>query len=165
MSTDYEQLEKMALEVALKVHEKQTRRDGSPYMEHIYAVASEFEDDYLLVAILHDTVEDSEEVDLLYLHNKGFSDEVVFAVDALTRRETESYANYLFRVMRAGELAIRVKMADIRHNLSTLEPGRKDKRDKYELALLALEERLCRLGVTISEKPALNSSQVEVSER
>jgi hypothetical protein len=44
---------------------------------------------------------------------------VVAAVDAITKREKEGYETYLSRV-RANDLALKVKLEDIKHNMSRL---------------------------------------------
>lgn len=48
---------------ALRVHGKQTRKDGKPYIVHPFAVATELakngaDDDLICAGLLHDTVED-----------------------------------------------------------------------------------------------------------
>lgn len=50
------------------------------------------------------------------MRDRGYSDEVVAAVDILTRRSGEPYSTYIERVS-TSELARRVKLADLRHNL------------------------------------------------
>lgn len=77
--------------------------------------------DFVIVATLHDVVEDTD-VTLLDLQNMGFSDTVVEAVDAITRREglgwKESYEKYLVRV-KANIIARAVKVfADLPDNTS-----------------------------------------------
>ena len=69
----------------------------------------------ILAALLHDVVEDTY-VTLDDLRDRGYSDEVVAAVDILTRRSGEPYSIYIERVS-TNELARRVKLADLRHNL------------------------------------------------
>jgi hypothetical protein len=68
-----------------------------------------------IAAVLHDVVEDGD-VTLDELANSGFSPDVVSAVDALTRRAAESYADF---VLRAGSNSIGrlVKLADLADNL------------------------------------------------
>lgn len=48
---------------ALRVHGKQTRKDGKPYMVHPFSVATELakngaDDDLICAGLLHDTIED-----------------------------------------------------------------------------------------------------------
>jgi (p)ppGpp synthase/HD superfamily hydrolase len=68
-----------------------------------------------VVAILHDVVEDSE-VTLDDLRAEGFSDEVVNAIDHVTRREGELYEAFIERIA-PHPLARRVKVADLEDNM------------------------------------------------
>ena len=66
------------------------------------------------VALLHDVVEDTDYT-LDKLIEDGFPDEIVEAVDAITRRSGEDYFVYIDRV-KANALATTVKIADLEHN-------------------------------------------------
>jgi (p)ppGpp synthase/HD superfamily hydrolase len=68
------------------------------------------------VAALHDVVEDSEEWTLDRLREEGFSEEVVEAVDYLTRREGETYEAFVERAS-GNPIARRVKLADLADNM------------------------------------------------
>ena len=121
---EYQQYD-LAYEIAKKAHEGQTRRDGiTPYINHVYKVQDNvrarnyhrviFLDE--TVAALHDTVEDTK-LTLRDLRDKGFSDTVVDAVDALTHREGETYEESILRA-KANPIARKVKIADNLANLS-----------------------------------------------
>jgi (p)ppGpp synthase/HD superfamily hydrolase len=95
---------------------------GDPYILHPLTVMLRFRDpDARIVAILHDSVEDSDQT-LADLEKEGFSEEVVEAVDALTRREGESYEEFIAR-LRPNPLARRVKLADLEHNMDLRRIG------------------------------------------
>ena len=68
-----------------------------------------------IVALLHDVVEDTP-ITLDDLRDKGYSDEIIVAIDALTRRTDETYSAYIERLSN-NKLARRVKIADLQHNL------------------------------------------------
>lgn len=72
-------------------------------------------DDERIVAVLHDVVEDSN-ITLDDLLKLGFSEEIVSALDCLTKREGEPYSEFLDRVS-TNALARAVKIEDIRDNL------------------------------------------------
>ena len=102
-----------------------------PYMTHVDAVASQFDDPHMQrIAYLHDTVEDGK-IGIDDIHEQ-FGEDVGHAVDAMTRRQDESYFDYIARVGEHPE-ARRVKMADLTHNLSGDPPG--SLRQRYEKAL------------------------------
>lgn len=105
-----------AVLIANRAHEEQSDRYGAPYILHPFRVMMRV--DSLLekvVAVLHDTVEDSE-ITLDDLRREGFPDEVVEGVDCLTRREGESYEQYMERVV-TSPLAVTVKIADFEDNM------------------------------------------------
>lgn len=68
-----------------------------------------------MVAALHDVVEDSGYT-LEDLQRRGFSSEVVDAVDALTRLRNEPY-NVFLRRGATNPIARKVKLADLQDNL------------------------------------------------
>ncbi|MDW7670341.1 MAG: GTP pyrophosphokinase [Bacillota bacterium] len=105
-----------AIEIALKAHQGQTDKAGAPYILHPLRVmlAGETETEQIC-GILHDVVEDSN-VSLEDLKMEGFSDEVLQVLELLTRKESESYDEFIDRVMTNGT-AMRVKLADLKDNM------------------------------------------------
>lgn len=105
-----------ALSIALEAHKGQTDKYGQPYVLHPLRLMHRFRDPELqTIAILHDVVEDSDWT-LDQLRNEGFSDRIVGTVDALTRREEESYASLIDRAA-GNPLATKVKLADLEDNM------------------------------------------------
>jgi (p)ppGpp synthase/HD superfamily hydrolase len=107
-----------AAKLAKKAHEGQLDKGGNPYFLHPLAVARlvrKLGPEYVQVALLHDVVEDTD-VMLQDLLDAGFDEHVVMSVDAMSRRDGESNRIYYARVM-ADPVAIRVKMADLTHNM------------------------------------------------
>lgn len=106
----------MAAILAIACHLGRTDKGGRPYLLHPLRVMSRLETEAeWCAALLHDVVEDGP-VTLEDLRERGFSPEVVAAVDGLTRRKGEAYEAY---VERAGGIPIarRVKLADLADNL------------------------------------------------
>ncbi len=68
-----------------------------------------------IVGILHDVVEDTPWT-LQQLSEEGFAPEIVNGVDAMTRRDKESYDEYMQRV-QANAIAVRVKLNDLTDNM------------------------------------------------
>ncbi|NLA90511.1 MAG: HD domain-containing protein, partial [Synergistaceae bacterium] len=86
-----------AIEIATKAHEGQTDRGGAPYIRHCLRVMERMATEEMkIAAVLHDVVEDTP-VPLEDLRREGFSEAVVKAVDALTRREGEDYPIFIMR--------------------------------------------------------------------
>lgn len=94
----------------------------------------------MIAAVLHDAIEDGD-LSLEELRSRGFPDEIVCALDALTRRPEEPYVEYLARV-RENALAVRVKLADLRDNLDESRvPNPTDRdRERWEKYRRALAE-------------------------
>lgn len=103
--------------LARKAHEGQTDKSGAPYIHHVERVALRVQQagapaQALTVAWLHDIVEDTDTtIDDLA---ERFDEEVVAAVDALSRRPGEGDA-YFVRVA-ANPLAVWVKRAHLADN-------------------------------------------------
>jgi (p)ppGpp synthase/HD superfamily hydrolase len=122
-----------ALAIALEAHQGQTDKVGQPYILHPLRVLQRMQTgDEQLVAILHDVVEDSDWT-LDQLRQEGFSDAVVEAVDALTRREGEAYEELVERAIH-NPLACRVKIADLEDNMSLMRLKEIDERTLERLA-------------------------------
>lgn len=107
-----------AIRLAASAHANQMDKSGMPYILHPLRVMSFLKGDDLelkQIAILHDIIEDTlvTEVDLEF---EGFSPRVVAGVVALTKIKGEDYEVYKKRVKNNAD-AIRVKMADLRHNM------------------------------------------------
>jgi ppGpp synthetase/RelA/SpoT-type nucleotidyltranferase len=138
-----------AIAIAEEAHHGQIDKGGNPYIEHpVYVMNMMPEDDIRLrtIAVLHDVVEDrSEKYSLEILRNaEGFSDEIINALEYLTKRKDENYWDYLRRV-EENHLALKVKIADLEHNSIESripKPSAKDKarRLKYLKAIEYLKE-------------------------
>jgi len=104
-----------ALRIAKKAHRGQVDKGGRAYIHHPRRVAALVKsDEAKIVAVLHDVCEDTF-ITLSDLRAKGFSESVVEAIDAITKRKDEDYLTYITRV-KENELATFVKIADATHN-------------------------------------------------
>jgi (p)ppGpp synthase/HD superfamily hydrolase len=104
-----------ALVIAAQAHEGQTEKRGLPYILHPLRVMQAVDAaEARIAAVLHDVVEDTS-VTLEDLRRAGFSEAVITAVDCLTHRQGEPYADYVVRCRR-NEIARRVKLADLEDN-------------------------------------------------
>lgn len=124
-----------ALLIAAQAHAGQVDKNGVSYILHPLAVAAQLNTlELKTIAILHDTIEDTE-VTAEYLLEQGIPQELIEVVQLLTKPEDEEYESYLRRV-RENPLAKQVKLADLAHNTSPERAsGLNDaRRQKYELA-------------------------------
>ena len=116
----YKDLYERAHAFATQKHSGQLRKDGLPYITHPEAIASNFDDSVeKVVAILHDVLEDTDatEEDLREL---GCTDDMLEALRLLTHRNGVPYMEYV-KAAAANPIARTVKLADLRHNLSTMD--------------------------------------------
>lgn len=132
-----------AYAVAANAHEGHVRKDGTPYINHPLRIAMKVTTDLeRTVALLHDTVEDSM-LELRDLRAIGFSQEVIEAVDSVTKRPGEKYMDFVAR-SKANLTGRIVKLADIADNLedqSALDPDEADfLKERYEKAQEFLNE-------------------------
>src|SRR3954468_18541377 len=86
-----------AIAIAVKAHQGQFDKSGQPYILHPLRVMFRCEGDLArTVAILHDVVEDTPTT-MEDLRNAGLSEEVLAALDCVTKREGESYEAFVER--------------------------------------------------------------------
>ena len=134
-----------AIELAKQHHKGQKDKAGKPYINHPLRVMNQVEsEEEKIVAVLHDIVEDTN-ISLNDLRNEGFSEEVVSAVECLTKQDGENYDSYIERIS-FNPLAVKIKLADLEDNRDlTRLPEVTDKDlerlEKYDKAL----EKLTRL--------------------
>lgn len=116
-----------AIRLALDKHHGQVDKGGAPYIMHPLRVMSYMETETeQIVAVLHDVVEDSD-VTLDDLRRMGFSEEIVEAVDHLSRRDDETYEQFIQRI-KPHPLAVRVKLGDLRDNMDIRRAGALDEK-------------------------------------
>ena len=121
-----------AIRIAAEAHRGQRDRGGAPYILHPLRVMLRVQTDAeRMAAVLHDVVEDSAWT-LDDLRARGFADEVVAAVDALSRRQGEDYEAFVERAA-AHPVARRVKIADLEDNLDLRRTGTVTARDAERL--------------------------------
>lgn len=113
-----------AISRAEQAHNGQYDKSGLPYIHHPIAVMVACQKhgiDAMIAAVLHDVVEDTDALDLNDIDHY-FGAKVVRAVDAVTRREGETYRAFIERA-KNDPIGRLVKIEDIWHNLS---PARRE---------------------------------------
>lgn len=115
----------LALELAVKAHGTVINKDDTPYILHPLRLMMQCQnEDEQIVAILHDTLEDTEltmdeirEAGLA-VNTHGFTIDILDALDCLTKRDEEKddYEAFIRRIA-TNPLAIRVKLLDLYDNI------------------------------------------------
>jgi guanosine-3',5'-bis(diphosphate) 3'-pyrophosphohydrolase len=106
-----------ALLIATNAHHGQFDKGGNPYILHPLKVMHYLksnDEELMCMALLHDVIEDT---DVTYqdLRDSGISDRVIKALMCLTKQRGQTYNEYKTAVFSNVD-AMKVKMADLRHN-------------------------------------------------
>jgi len=152
-----------AISIATKSHQGQIDKAGQPYILHpLRVMFSRKNETERICAVLHDVIEDTD-ITLDYLRREGFSEEILIALDALTRRDSETYDEFIDRIIN-NNIASHVKLADLCDNMDILRiknPTKKDyeRIEKYSKAaeriLFALEEE--------GDREFINTKEIEIN--
>lgn len=128
-----------AIEIAATAHRGQTDKAGQPYILHPLSVMLACEGQAAqIVAVLHAVIEDTEWTPEA-LRAEGASDVILAALDTVTRRDDETYSEFIERAAR-NEIGRAVKIADLHDNLGLsriAQPTHADfaRMDRYRAAL------------------------------
>ncbi|ADO69928.1 HD domain-containing protein [Stigmatella aurantiaca] len=133
-----------AIALAVEAHRGQRDKAGQTYILHPLRVMMRLETEAeRMAAILHDVVEDTPYT-LERLRALGYPEEVLGALDCLTKREGETYEAFVERI-RPHPLARRVKLADLEDNmdvrrLPSVGPREAERLTRYRAAWSRLKE-------------------------
>jgi hypothetical protein len=107
--------EERAIAIAVAAHQGQRDKAGEPYIYHLLRVMLSVEGSaQKQVALLHDLLEDTPWT-AGDLKIAGISQTVIEALELLTHKKTDSYADYVVRLSR-NLLAKTSKLADLNDN-------------------------------------------------
>ena len=113
---NWNELYDKALQIATEAHKGQKDKAGCDYIMHPIRVAERCKDPRAkIVALLHDTIEDTE-VTPDYLRKQGFSEEIIDGVLSVTKQEGETYEAFVRRAAN-NPLGKEVKKADLEDNM------------------------------------------------
>lgn len=158
---DLERVEK-AFAFGDKAHTGQLRKDGTPFFNHPASVSLilaelEMDEETIIAALLHDTVEDTEVT--LDDVKKEFGDDVAALVDGVTKLAIINYETKqeqqvenlrkMFLAMSSDIRVILIKLADRLHNIRTLGAMTPEKqKEKAEETLEIFAPIAHRLGIS-----------------
>ncbi len=122
-----------AFQLAQKAHKGQRDKAGEEYIQHPMFVASSVypDESAMMVALLHDTVEDTE-VTFDQLEDLLTNTEMA-ALKLLTHDKTVPYMDYVRQISK-NPLAAKVKMADLKHNMDLSRLPNPEEKDQERLA-------------------------------
>ena len=107
-----------AIEIDLEAHKGALDKGGKPYILHPLRLMLQMDsEEEMIVAILHDVVEDSEKWSFDKLHKEGFSKKIINSLRSVTKEnENEDYEKFIDRSVK-DKIGRKVKIADISDNL------------------------------------------------
>jgi (p)ppGpp synthase/HD superfamily hydrolase len=134
-----------AYDLAKQYFKNKFDKGGEDYIEHPYRVSSTICDKLTsdennttderelykkaeIVALLHDIIEDTD-CTLDILHEHGFDEDIINAVDAISRKEDEKYYATFIKRVSENQIATIVKIYDLEDNMDV---KRLPKFDAYE---------------------------------
>ena len=135
-----------AIALAAKAHEGQKDKAGEPYILHPLRMMLKLNTrEERIAAVLHDIVEDCG-WSLDRIRAEGFSERVIGAVEAVTKRPGEDYDDFVMRAA-AHPIGRSVKLADLEDNSDQSRIKNPTQRDvdrieKYRRAITLLRQRM-----------------------
>ena len=103
--------------------------DIREHVERVSRYAGLHGNDYALVGLLHDIIEDTDTT------LDELPEDIREDIDTLTRRDNETYFDYINRVKKGSRRAIIVKRADIYDHLKQTETLKPSLKERYEKAM------------------------------
>lgn len=117
MEAYYEKMLALAETIAVNAHKSQWDKGGHPYINHPRFVSAHCTSpESRIVGMLHDVVEDTD-VTLDALREYGFSEDILMALDLVTKKKGPDYDEDLYyEKIKTNPIAREVKLADLKHN-------------------------------------------------
>jgi (p)ppGpp synthase/HD superfamily hydrolase len=134
-----------AIVIAAEGHAGTTDKAGAPYILHCLRVMFAMsEANERVVGVLHDVVEDCAGWTLDRVRAEGFSEEVLAALDSVTKRDGEEYFSFVRRAA-ANPIGRKVKLADLKDNSDLARISSPTERDlerveTYRTAIAIIEQ-------------------------
>lgn len=105
-----------AITIACEAHQGQSSINGDPYILHpLRLLIKAKSNEERIIAILHDVIEKTN-ISLADLKNKGFDQNIISSIDSLSRRRSESYIEYIERLMQ-NKISVKIKLLDLADNI------------------------------------------------
>lgn len=133
-----------AIAIAVEAHAGQVDKAGAAYVLHPLRVMLQLDSiEERIVAMLHDVLEDCPGWTPDRLRAEGYGETVLAALDSVTKRSGEAYADFVRRAA-ANPIGRVVKLADLRDNMDLSRiaaPTEKDmaRLERYRHAVALLE--------------------------
>ena len=105
-----------AITIACDAHQGQSSINGEPYILHpLRLLIKAKSNEEKIIAALHDVIEKSN-ISLADLKSQGFDQNIIGSIDSLSRRRSESYVDYIARLMK-NNISVKIKLLDLADNI------------------------------------------------
>ena len=134
-----------AITIACEAHQSQSSINGEPYILHpLRLLIKAKSNEERIIAVLHDVIEKTN-ISLVDLKNKGFDQNIISSIDSLSRRKSESYIDYIERLMQ-NRISVKIKLLDLADNIKMHRENNKDgiydaKINQYKIALKQIRSK------------------------
>jgi (p)ppGpp synthase/HD superfamily hydrolase len=134
-----------AIVIAAESHAGAIDKAGAPCILHCLRVMLAMnETNERIVGVLHDVVEDCAGLTFERIRAEGFSEEVIAALDSVTKRDGEEYFSFVRRAA-ANPIGRKVKLADLNDNSDLARISSPTERDferikQYRKAVAIIEQ-------------------------
>lgn len=144
------ELREKATQIAIEAHKGQVDKGGYSYILHPLRVEAKCNSpEEKIVALLHDTVEDGG-IAAEYLLMLGFSQNIVNAVLAVSRRAREDYFDFIQRC-KANPIARVVKIHDLEDNMDITRLNELTEKDVERLKKYHKAYSILKMGMMENE--------------
>ena len=114
-----------AITIAYEAHQGQSSINGEPYILHpLRLLIKAKSNEERIITVLHDVIEKSN-ISLADLKDKGFDQNIISSIDSLSRRRSESYIDYIGRLMQ-NKISVKIKLLDLADNIKMHSENNKD---------------------------------------
>ena len=114
-----------AITIASEAHQGQSSINGEPYILHpLRLLIKAKSNEERIITVLHDVIEKSN-ISLADLKDKGFDQNIISSIDSLSRRRSESYIDYIGRLMQ-NKISVKIKLLDLADNIKMHSENNKD---------------------------------------
>lgn len=123
-----------AIAIAANAHKGQFDKAGAPYILHPLRIMLKMKSEAaMIVAVLHDAVEDAPDWTFERLREAGFTQEILDALECVTKREGEEYSEFVKRAA-SNPIAREVKIGDLEDNMNIQRIESISARDSEQIA-------------------------------
>lgn len=127
-------INKEIIDLVQKYYKDKKDKGGNNYLYHLYYVSNKMRTrEGKIAGLLHDIMEDSK-CSFQELENARVPVESIRVIDILTRKENETYKEYIYRIVNSNNImAIKIKIIDLENNMDLSRIPNYTEKDKQRI--------------------------------